>query len=284
MPFTVADGPPGLMAAHTWNTVINLNTDVSYGYPRYVARTITDFYSAPEADDNKEPRTARRGELPLPSSERGKTIQYEGEIIALTATELVRMANMMRSAFRERSFLGQMRITPHPTFGGPTWFYMARTVDCKVDDEIVAESLQAVKQYKLKYAVSLRQFDPRFYVEPQVEHHSGEGPILTNSGTASTDPVFILNVPGPGIGDVTIGNDANAAQLTLRDVPTGNYHVDFAARTIVNDQDNQDYTGMLDGAVSDWWDQGVAGLLPGDNHIWQSSTVSGWQANYYSAA
>src|SRR3954447_16809605 len=98
MPVTadqVAAGPPGLEVTHTCNGFV-LNERTADTWVKLTK--LTGFHSLPEADDNRGPRTGRRGEIIYPSQERGKTIVYEGEVRAKTLTGLRTKATAMRAA------------------------------------------------------------------------------------------------------------------------------------------------------------------------------------------
>ena len=65
MAVAIIDGILGLEARHRWNGIFLLN-DLEGGLPRTKLTRITGIHSLPEADDEREPRTAMIGEWIFP--------------------------------------------------------------------------------------------------------------------------------------------------------------------------------------------------------------------------
>jgi hypothetical protein len=282
VPFEIADGPPGVEAAHTWNETLILNTDRSAGFPRFKVDRITGWGSLPEADDFREPRTARVGEFALPGNERGRTLVYEGRVQGGelgTPGELVLMRRSiasLRAAFRQRSSEQVMVVTPHPVFGGPQWFFAARVLSLEVDDEQTRGP--NARPWQREFTLSLRQSDPRVYVVGAVERALADGGVLTNLGGMDTNPTFVLTVPVQG--DASITHVGLGASIVLRDAAPGDYVVDFAARSVT--KGGQDFSGLIDAVASTWWHPNIPALTPGDNAIAQDN-VSDWHATFHHA-
>lgn len=277
------DGYLGLEAKHVWYDGFVLN-DLSVWMPSSAyakLQRITGWHSLPEADDNRDPLTGRIGEIVYRSFPRGKSVSYEGDIIAINAQQLRRFGNQMRSAFSDRSNEHTMQVVPDADYGSTIWEYNARTVSFDMDDEVTIDHLAVPTEYQQHFILTLRLSDPRYYlvggassVGPQA---GGVHEIIDNAGTAPVDPTFTITVPSAA-GGITIGNitqinprtGANYRLFFNSGVPAGTLTVDFKART-ASMGDGTDVLPLLNPTQSDWWDEDAVGLLPGNNEL----TVTG---------
>lgn len=186
----------------------------------------------------------------------------------------------MERAFSERSQLGVMIVDPQVAdYGsGDSWNFTARVMQLDCDEEQTLGPEAARSPWQRPFVLSLRMLDPRFYKEPIRTLGSGTGTrTLTNDGNAPSDPSFTVATTGA----VTITNNTvDGRKLRFIGVPSGDLVVDFKGRTATIDGDDAIPYLQSD---SDWWDEGVPGLKPGDNSI----NVSGgqaWSASWYDAS
>jgi hypothetical protein len=281
----------GLEARHTWNGIITLNNLDSY--PRFSVQTIQGLRSKADAEDNRDPSTARRGEIPRKSRRRGKTITYEGMTEARNDLDLRQAESILSAAFEDIDNEGEMVITSHPLFPDPPppVLYRARAISCEV-----VEAVASPKKYTLgherSFVLTLRLSDPRFYIAQQagpfetgaltsdigislpvtapftIPAPGGLAGIITitNDGDADTDPIIDIYGPiiNPIVENQTVGASLIFSGLEIED---GDFmRVDFKARKIMLNAIN-DYRSKLDRVASDWWDNDVPGFQSGDNVI-----------------
>lgn len=291
MPVAIADGPLGLEATHTWGPLTTPLNDLDNGLPRIRVDRITGLHSLPDADDFRELRSARLGEVVYPGFARGKTVTYEGRLQAASLQSLRQLAHAMRAGFAERSTEQAMTISPHPGYGTQEWFYGARALALDID-EIQANGPWQWPQFERPFTLSLRMSDPRFFALPQLTsgpHASGATVTIANAGTAPSDPAFSGTIAGTTITieNATVPTDAGTAQLVI-DVPAllvgESIVIQFASRTItpIISGIPGDLLGYLDAAASDWWDEQIPGLVPGNNEVTVTG-ISGWSCQHYPA-
>ena len=272
MPTAIADGPGGLECVHQVN---GLDLGEQASFPRYKLDRITGLFSLPEADDDRRPRTAMIGEVTYPSYPRGKTIVYEGRVQSSDLQELREMSTALRSACGERSLELPVYITPDAAWGADHWGYYGRVMQLDMDEEQIVSPLDARGPYQRRFTLGLRMSDPRFYYKlaggAGLQSIAGAttAQVATNSGTAPSDPVFTIVVPG-GTPDIVITNtdvptSNGSARLRFNDVPSGTLVVNFATRTVVSDGD--DAFATFDTVYNQWWDELIPGLAPGANHL-----------------
>lgn len=279
---------PGVEGRHAWNSELTLNDRAVW--PRYKLKRITGLHSLPDAEDNREPATGRLGEVVRRALRRGKTLTYEGTVEGRTLAQLRQGEDALLGAFAELDE-GQMIVSPHPAYGGPSFFYRARALACDIPDEQQAPPKRSTLGFERPFALSLRLADPRFY-ETQQQGPIPTGPIVqgaglslpwilpviipgsaasgtvvvTNTGTAPTDPIIDLYGPvtNPRVMNDTLGRELRFKGLTLAE---GSFiRVDFKQRTIKL-EGTSDFRSKFDRQLSTWWDEGVPGLRRGDNAV-----------------
>jgi phage-related protein len=261
----------GLEFPHVWAGGVTLNDRAAS--PRARVGRITGWGSLAEMDDNRQTFTGRRGEIPLPSDVKGKTITYEGNVQAKTLAGLRTMERALRAGFRNRSDEQAMTIAG-------TRYFMARCISLEIDEEQTT-GMQSVWPYDRTLTIGLRLSDARIYAVGQtdsIDHADGESVVLTTAGEADTDPWFNITTAG---GTVTLYSGVLDKNLRFVGLPAGALHIDFKYRTVT--VDGVDASGKLDVAFSDWWGENVPGLVPGDNNVgvtggtWAASWRDAWE-------
>lgn len=274
---SIAWGRPGIEVPHQWNGGVVLN---ARHLPGATARTpidrITGYFSLAETDDQRYDAGSRRGEIVLPTYPRGKTVVYEGRVEAKTLAAWRTTYRSLVNAFRERSSEGAMI-----ALGVTQWQFNARVMTFDADDEPDNLSRTRMWPFRGTFELALRQSDARYYALPKVEHHSGDGATVTNLGATDTDPTFLLSVGTAG--DVVVTNTTIGRTLIFRDVPTGTHVLTFGGqRRGFTTGAGADLSGTIDAANSNWWDELIPGLVPGDN-VLDIDGVTSWRCDYYHA-
>lgn len=159
MPYVAASGPLGLQGIHLWNNVFSLN-NLEAALPRVDLDKITGLFSLPEVEDRRDPKIGQNGEVLYPSYTRGKTITYEGRLIAADSSIYAYRWSMLAAFTGFHSTEGQMKISPHATWGTGTWAFSARVLALDIDDEIITRSMGIIPTpYQLPFILSLRMKD-----------------------------------------------------------------------------------------------------------------------------
>lgn len=162
MTYNPAQGPLGLAGRHTWNDAFTIN-DTAGGLPHVNVDNIAGLFSLPDFDDLRDPRVGASGEVLYPSFTRGKTITYDGRLIAVDTESLNAYRWSMLNSFAERSNEGTMKITPHLLWGTGGWSYKARVLALEIDEEIITDSLTVQPSpYQVHFILSLRMRDNTF--------------------------------------------------------------------------------------------------------------------------
>lgn len=162
MPYSGVSGPLGLQGRHQWNDNFMLN-DLESGFPFADLDRITGLFSLPEVEDKRDPKIADDDEVVYPSFTRGKTVTYEGRLLAADGDQLPGYRWTMLQAFADQSNEGYMKISPHASWGSGTWRYYARVLACDIDDEIFVTNLERVPTaYQVKFILSLRMKNNNF--------------------------------------------------------------------------------------------------------------------------
>lgn len=168
MAYVANDGPPSLDATHEWApatgsapAAINTKTDPPT-FPWIKLKQITGWRAAPEADDNREPRTIGSGEITYPGRLLGRTIVYECEIRARTRESVQLTITSILNGYLDRSGLGTMTVTPFPSPGGVVWQYQARVLSLDADPAWDYNPGRAWP-YVWGFALSLRMPSPFFF-------------------------------------------------------------------------------------------------------------------------
>lgn len=272
----IESGPPGVEVPHQWNSGIVLNT--LDARPRIKVDKITGRFSLAESPDVREPKTGRRGEKIYPSYPLGKTEVWEGSVQGRTLDSVMIATHDLRHAFRDRSSSGIMTI-----LGEQQWIYTARVQQLDADSSHAEYDAARFLPWQVPFVLGLRMDDGRYYAWPTivgagVTVDDGDVYTFTNQGRTDTDPVVTVAVASGGT-DVTITSVTLSKSLVFLDVPAGSLVVDFRKplATIAGD----DAVRYLDDDSSDWWDEGVPGIVPGDNDV----TVDGgdWSIQFLPA-
>src|SRR3954471_18811777 len=83
------------------------------GYPRTHVKRILGWHTSPEIDaPTPDTPSGRRGEIPYPSTTRGKTLSYELQQQANDEPTLVSSMDDLRSSFADVSSLGLLVSVP----------------------------------------------------------------------------------------------------------------------------------------------------------------------------
>jgi hypothetical protein len=269
--FTFADGVLGQEGIHNWRGLIDINTQT--GLPRIEVDRFTGLHALPEADDDRAPAVGRIGEIVYPSQPRGKTITYEGRILGRTLHDLRSTSASLRTACADRSTEGVMTVRPHPTIGGVQTYYSARVLALELDDDQSPYSPDALPTpYQRGFVLTLRMSDPRHYLVGAAHYAavSASSVGVTNQGNAPTEPVFIVN--GPISDDLVFErlDNPDYRKLLFDSVTLASgqqLRLDFKNRTLRRVSDGTDYMGKLVIATSNWWDESIPGLMPGNTGV-----------------
>lgn len=272
MGVALADGPRGLEATHVWTPDEPATSPVVLNdrgaLPRFWLDKIGGFKSLPEADDNRQPRTARIGESPLPGLVRGKTITPEGRIQATSLQELRQQESLLQAALGERDLEGGWAAVPKPELGDNThyWETRGRVLQLDIDDEFTYDANAQPTPWQKAFLLGIRLSDPRWtWTQAQLSAINATQVTVTNQGTAPAE--LVVTVAGAS-GTVTVFNDSIGAQLRFAGLPAGDLIIDSAARTAqVAGGDALPYLSSL---LSNWWDGGVPALRRGTNTIRQT--------------
>lgn len=168
----------GIEALHSWTppgasepaVVLGEITDVKGLplFPRFKLTRITGLTSLGESEDNRDKRVRSIGEIARLSKRRGRSIVYEGEIIANGLLQLREAESMLREAFADQTSEGRMDLAAHPDnkelAGQSAKFFEARALNVDIIDA------QASKRYSRPFVVGLRTSDPRVFDEASETH------------------------------------------------------------------------------------------------------------------
>jgi hypothetical protein len=279
MAFTVAHGILGIEGIHRIADLVDLGDNES-PLPRIEIDRITGLHSLPEADDNRENRYGQGGELVYRSLARGRTITYEGRILAADLYALRALTRNFRHA-ASSGRLGELAVVvrPHAAIGGVSHTYRARTLALEIDDEQLVGYEAMPTPYQRGFIFTLRQSDPRYYLVGTVSGGGGSGAVVTlnNTGNAPAVPNFTINGPISN-GTVDFNRLGNTVPRLLRysGVTLANGQIavlNFLERTFTrSDGESLEHLRVFDD--SNWWDAGSAGLNAGVTQV----SVSGGNA------
>lgn len=276
MGVALADGPRGLEATHVWTPDEPATSPVVLNdrgaLPRFWLDRIGGFKSLPDADDNRQSRTARIGESPLPGLVRGKTITPEGRIQATSLQELRQQESLLQAALGERDLEGGWAAVPKPGLGDDTfhWETRGRVLQLDVDDEFTYDANAQPTPWQKAFLLGIRLSDPRWtWTDTQLSAENASQVTVTNEGTA---PAELVVTVGGASGTVTVFNDTIGDQLRFVGLPAGDLVLDSAARTATIAGD--DVLAYLDSFASTWWDRGRPALRRGANTIRQTGGSS----------
>lgn len=272
-PQQIADGPLGLEAVHVVGTrygLVELNKNW-VGLPQYKLDRIQGLHSAPDAEDNRYNPVGIPREIVLPSMLRGKTISYEGKVIARNLSELRRSTTTLRNSLNERSSDIAIAIQPHPDYGTYSWWYAGRTLAFDCDDD-QKEQLSAVPSpHQRDFVWSVRMSDARFFLvnnDSAAAGSAGQSVVLSVPSLSPSEPRFTVAGPATTL-TLERTNNFDARKLVFKDLGLAggqSIAVDFLARTCKRVSDGYDYSGALS-IDSTWWDEDTFGIYPGDTTI-----------------
>ena len=272
-PFTVDQSVLGLEGIHRINDELDMNAQGVL--PRIKLDRISGLHSMAEIDDNREPMYGQGGERTYTSLARGKTVTYEGRVIAADLYTLREHARDFRLVCSHGRLLGttEFVVRPNPAVGGPSHRFEGRVLSLDIDDEQIASPWAVPTPWQRSFILTVRQADPRYYLvgaDVTAGAASGATVEVDNVGNAPAQPVFVVNGPVAdellfhrldNFGDVQLLYDdvglASGQQLRL----------DFANRTLRRVSDNESFEHKRVFEDSDWWDAGVAGLNEGVTHV-----------------
>jgi hypothetical protein len=191
-------------------------------------------------------------------------------------------------AFQDTAADGEMTVSPFTASFGNSYFYRARPLALISDDEWIAgPSHTRSGGWERAFIVSLRMHDPHFYSTTAVSATSVGGGFtpsgmpwawtnnstgystssvhvdVTNTGKADAEPV--IDLYGPMTGPRVINELAKSGLRFYPHlvIPSGAFlRLDFRRRTI-RYNDLYDYDAWRVQENSDWWDDGVPGLVRG---------------------
>lgn len=282
----------GVEGVHTWETGLVINDRSEY--PMYRLRRISGLHATPDFDPISDNATGRIGEISRFQSRRGKTINYEGEVVAQSLAGLRTATGDLIAAFAGTDEL-QMDVEPHPDYAGSDLLarrFSARPLDVGVeDDQTSIAPFKTSRGYERPFSVSLRMSDPRFYypditVETQDTRETldGTGDIIvpsgetdppddqglevtiTNEGNYNTEARFIIEgrVWNPVISNETTGK---FLAFTNQDLEAADdITIDTRRRRAMRGSDNKNIRYKIV-PESTWWDRGEVALVPGANVI-----------------
>lgn len=278
MTVDITDGILGLESIIRMNGS-HLFNDLS-AMPQIKLRRIPGLRSLPDGEDNREDITGRQGEVPYPSYFRGKTHSFEGTIIALNQKDLVATCEEFKSWWSERHIETLFEHVPHASYGSHHWGYFARCMACDIDEEVSVDNLHVIPSpYQRNFTASCRLSDGRYRLMTEdytsLGNDSGDSIVANAQGRASADPIFTIH--GVTLGEqidlvnTSVMTSNGTARLRFFATAAGVMTVNFASipRTVTIDTGSGIVDAILgfDSVYSQWWDEIIPGLLPGNNSI-----------------
>jgi hypothetical protein len=235
----------GVEGIHEWETGLVLNDRAAM--PHYRIEKIGGLRSAPDFSPTADPALGRTGEVPRLADRLGKTITYEGLIVATKLNDL-EAANAALVAAFSGTTERKMTAGPHPGYAGPalqTREFYARPLDAGGDESQDATPWRKSRGFERPFTLSLRLSDPRFYNPvaddvtatvvsavdvsdalglpfvpgSDLSPPSGDQISLTvhNDGTVDTDPIIRINGPcsNPSVTNRTTGKFLRFRDITV---------------------------------------------------------------------
>lgn len=284
------DGPLGLEGRHQFKAGDSTSSLMMYGKRQPLTSyvkidKIAGIHALGDADDFREPSLGRTGEVVYPSAQRGKTLVYEGRVIATTLPLLRQQAAILRrvaAETRER-YEGSMVITD-PAVGGEGYATAIRCIQLEMDDEQYLGPTRLPSPYQRKFTLGVRMHDPRWEwlpVEELLNNAFGATVTLNNEGGAHADLIFDVVSATAITGYILLENLTTERSLRFDAVPIDRgagdlLRVVWSQRAAVRPNTitdpptynpNTDMMPYLDLTTSDWWDSMEWGLVPGPNEI-----------------
>jgi hypothetical protein len=280
---------PGLDATHVWNNAVTLqgDSDAILTPPYFLIRKIDGWRSTPDTEDSAEAAQGRSGEIDRATRRAGKTVAYQGVCVGRTPLQMHSGIDALLEAFQDTT-PGEMTVAPFTASFGASYFSRARALAFVSDEEWIAgPSHTRSGGWERAFIASFRMHDPHFYSTTAVSATSGTWVAtpsgmpwawtnnstgwsansvyvdVTDTGKADAEPV--IDLYGPVTGPRVINE---LAKVGLRFdpnlvIPSGSFlRLDFRRRTtLYNGLSDYDYTRVQES--SDWWDDGVPGLVRG---------------------
>jgi hypothetical protein len=293
MPFTVADGPLGLEGIFDWNAGAATLNDQG-AMPRVELEEIGGLYGKSANDDNRENRVGRAGQNPRPSYNRDKAPTFSGLVIANSLAELRSYRSDLLAAFEESYLELPMRISPHGSVGGPSWYFMARCTGCEIPERQDASRNATPTPWQRTITITFHLSDGRFYLvggpESAGPFADGSTHTVTNQGRAETEPIIagtITDLSQVTLENLTVPTSNGTARLRFVDLPAGatDLSVNFAARaaTVTVSGDDVDAWPYLDAFYSQWTDELIPALVGGANQL-KATGLDDWTVQFTSAS
>lgn len=299
--YTQGFGVGGLDSTHTWRA--DEGGLRFAGYHQWASQwwlkvdKIAGLFSLGELEDQTQPSEGRVGKVKYPALTGGKTITYEGRLIAKTLPQLRLGAATFRKWLMGPSMTrdGPMNVLALDAPGGG-YRYDGRIMQADMDDEQELGGNARPTIWQRKFIVGILQTDPRYYWYPQQAHWFGAGDnvgTMTNNGTADTLPK--IGIYGP-LDDLHVINATLNKRLAFTDLGISGGErlvINFQQRSVFTpsvaypgDTPNTLLFDKMDFANSDWWDPFVEGLGSGTTQINLSlnTTHGGWYVFYSDAA
>lgn len=283
---TINEGPLAQdQATFTWNGFVFGNVD---SFPRAFLPLnggVNGLRDRPDSEDNRDPATGQDGEYLYPSRLRGKPIILTGRLQALDAVSLAEHRTAFLAATASNT-PGLLSIAPFVERGGVEWLTGCRVQAATCDPSITRDSNAVPSPWQHEFVCSFRQHIPTFGAVPLHTADDDDSFVATNAGTAPSDPVVTVTVAS-GVHDVSLYNDTTGKVLAF-------YGLDAASGgdlvvTFAPGQRGATIGGLpamkyMNDLVSNWWDEGEPGLLPGDNVMRQNGgthiSVSWYDTSY----
>lgn len=121
------------------------------------------LHDAPEADDNRDPRTIEDGEIIYPGFKLGRTFSLKASVYANNEDEMYTLLTGVRRGYTTNMVdEGRFTITPYSGIGGPVWNLDARVLGFHPDDTFTW-NLNQKFAYRWGFELVFRQSDPLFY-------------------------------------------------------------------------------------------------------------------------
>lgn len=286
-------GVPGLTARHIWTdaagrtlTLNDAERDLSLGARFVLDPPIAGLHARADREIKSEPARSRRGQVRRHSTSGGKTVTYQGHVEAPSFPTISRARRDFDAAFGDDE-MGAMLIAPHPSDpeAPPSYTYKAEVLAAEVVED------HASSQWRWPFTLGLHMYDPRFFEVTELlletaalftSHAALNLWSFTTSTPAWSTQSLALAIPYAGraegdpvidlYGPVTAPRVANElAKTGLRFhewfvIAAGQFlRIDFGTREVLLNIGGifYDYDIARNSALSDWWDKGVPGLVPG---------------------
>jgi hypothetical protein len=205
----------GIEALHSFTPPGASEPAITLGQGAYRITGIQGLSSLGESEANSDARVGGVGEVARLSQRRGRTVAYEGRIIASSLLELRNAEFELREAFDDDSGEGRMEIAAHPDnaelAGEPPKYYEARALSCDISDQ------QTSKSFTRSFVIGLRMGTPRVY---DVDETSDELAIAKTKTANSMALILPKRYLGP-ILTLSLPKYTVAVNLVITNVTTG---------------------------------------------------------------